>query len=74
MREPERVKCQRCGSERIVVIQGKLTAVSFDLGYKEVLPQKSNLGYFNELSFDYCLECGQVQGDFPEEVSKLELS
>jgi len=48
MREPKGIQCQRCGSGRIVVIQGKLMAVSFDLGYEEVLPQKSNLGYFSQ--------------------------
>ena len=61
--------CQRCSSERILSVCGKVRdCCSYSLyGGRdfEGFPYDMNLGEGEYLEFKLCLECGQLQGTFP---------
>ena len=62
--------CQKCGSDRIMEINGKTS----DLFYGRYKNNETD-GYVPDdigfqgggdyIDFDYCLECGQMQGEWP---------
>lgn len=64
--------CQKCKSERVASINGHCRdACFFDVpgvgsrdGYA---PQNVGLknSYGDYVEFEYCLNCGQIQGEFP---------
>jgi len=47
------------------------------LGEKEIVndyvPGDFGIGGGDYIRFDYCLECGKIQGDFPLEITELEM-
>ena len=65
-------RCQKCNSERVIEVYSHasdLHSVSIphmdyeqDSGY---MPYIDNIGGGDDLSFFICLECGQVQGNWP---------
>ena len=63
------MSCKTCGSERVVSVSGKCSdmfglagdGVDMD-GY---VPDGIGIGGGDYMSFCYCLECGQIQDDFP---------
>lgn len=63
------MSCQRCDSERICSINAKssdlnngyIMGKSFD-GY---VPEGLGIGGGDYVKFSWCLECGQIQGEFP---------
>ena len=65
-----KLKCQRCKSERIATASGRCKDMfTFKFKQKEyegyVL---QNIGFhdqFDYLTVEYCLECGQIQENFP---------
>jgi len=70
------MKCQKCNSERIMSINAKCSDL-FDAGYQgkyydgyviEGMGITDGDGYGDYVTFDYCLDCGQIQGTFPVEV------
>jgi len=71
------VKCDRCGSERVMSISTKcsdrFTAQygSFDYdGYAiEGIGIDDGEDY---VAFDFCLECGQIQGTWPKPEPKVD--
>ena len=61
--------CFKCGSDRVASIQGKSSDLS-DFGYQGwehsgYLPYVDNICGGDYIEFSVCLECGQVQGNFP---------
>jgi len=69
--------CQRCNSNRIVFISAKsrdLNTVKIDgKEYDGNVPPDIGLGdEYSYLQMDYCLECGQIQGQFPLPESSIE--
>lgn len=68
--------CQKCNSARLCQITGKcsdccgvtLGPVEWD-GY---VPNDIGVGGGDYIELTYCLECGQIQGEFPLEPSTLE--
>jgi hypothetical protein len=66
------MKCQRCESERLCVINSKssdlnngvVVGTEFD-GY---VPDDIGIGGGDYVEFTWCLECGQIQGQFPLET------
>jgi len=70
------MKCQRCGSERVLSASCKcsdrfnatLGTVQFD-GY---VPDDLGVGGGDYVEFGVCLDCGQLQGNFPLPVSEME--
>jgi len=70
--------CQRCGSERILSISIKCCDGFFaNLKGKEYLgyaPDIRNIGKGDYIKPKICLDCGQLQGDFPvKPIKELEL-
>jgi hypothetical protein len=61
--------CQRCGSTRIADVQGKTSDMCFvQLGYFKsdgYVPSDMNIGGGDYIRFSLCLDCGQIQGEFP---------
>lgn len=77
--------CQRCNSERILVVSGKTSDLCWasihshehdgyvpgDIGLSGTDEEQAINGG-DYLAFDLCLACGQVQGTWPLPESKLE--
>lgn len=68
--------CQKCESDRLVSIGGKTSDCCYALikgrqhdGY---VPSDMGVGGGDYLKFELCLNCGQVQGQFPLPISELE--
>ena len=69
--------CQRCKSERILRVNAKCSDLcawkmatwkNWRSGY---VPSKAGLGDDNDyVEFDVCLECGQMQGEYPNDFTK----
>lgn len=65
--------CQNCGKDRLVSVNAKCDdrcIVSKERDKRLVkttgyVPHIINIGSGDYLSFEVCLHCGQVQGDFP---------
>ena len=68
--------CQRCNSNRIAYVSSHAS----DLHYVQIngkehsgyLPYDLDLGGGDDLEMEICLDCGQVQGEFPIPTTKLE--
>ena len=63
------LNCLRCGSKRILGVGGKCSDLC-DLWYGEqtmdgYVPEGLNIGGGDYIEFRLCLECGQVQDQFP---------
>lgn len=63
------MKCQKCNSKRVLSICAKcsdMCGMSTDkresMGY---VMYDIGIGGGDYIEFDYCLECGQIQYDFP---------
>jgi hypothetical protein len=70
------MNCQRCKSERIASIYGKCSDLCVvTIGENEhdgYVPDDMGIGGGDDISFEVCLECGQIQGDFPLLMTNLE--
>lgn len=69
--------CQNCGSSRIVGVNAKTAdrvgiSVSNNqhVGY---VPDDLGIGSGDYINFDYCLECGQIEGEWPLPTAELEI-
>jgi hypothetical protein len=65
--------CQKCKSERVLTVGGKCDDMFYmsmgDQEYDGYIPNNLGIGGDGHIDFDYCLDCGTIQGDFPiEEV------
>jgi hypothetical protein len=69
-------KCQSCKSERIISIYGKCDDhCSVNIGennHEGYVPCDLGVGGGDDIELDYCADCGQLQGDFPLQPTKLE--
>lgn len=70
------VPCQRCGSPRLARVLGHCSDMcSIDLAGKHThgyLPRDLGIGGGGDVHFSYCLDCGQIQGEFPLPPAALE--
>ena len=64
--------CQKCNSERIMSVNGKTSDLFSCDGdghdHNGYVPQGMVIGdggYGDYIQFSYCLDCGQIQGQFP---------
>ena len=68
--------CQNCNSERVLLISGILDDNFFacinNKNYIGYIPDNLGIGWRERISFDYCLNCGQIQGNFPMPTIDLE--
>lgn len=67
--------CQNCKNDRIMSINGK-TSDLFSAYYKGhekdgYVPHDMGIGGGDYIEIDYCLECGQIQGEWPIEDPDL---
>ena len=63
------MNCQNCGNDRILSLSGK-TSDMFYGEYKNheidsYVPSDIGIGGGDYIEFNYCLECGQIQGTWP---------
>ncbi len=70
------MKCQNCESERVMSVSAKCSDMcSLQLGDMEkddYVPDHIGIGSGDYLEFDYCLDCGRIQGEFPlKEINEL---
>jgi hypothetical protein len=61
----------KCDSDRVALVCGK-TSDMFQFQYKDIdhdgyVPEGLPIGgkYGDYIDFDFCLECGKIQGNFP---------
>ncbi len=64
------VACQRCAAERVIKVSAKCSDLFWMKwsGGKEqdgYVPRFLNIGGGDYVEFEYCLECGQIQGRWP---------
>ena len=64
------MSCQRCRSERILKVSGKcsdMCCTKFYTGEEKngYVPSDLNIGGGDYIEVRICMECGQVQGEFP---------
>jgi len=63
--------CKNCGSERILSVNGKCSdccSLSFNnVDQVDYNPGDCGIGSGDYIRFELCLNCGQIQGDFPIE-------
>lgn len=68
--------CQRCSGGRVVSYTAKTSDMNhFSLGEKirdGYVPDDLGVGGGDYVEFDYCLDCGQLQGYFPLAPTELE--
>ena len=69
-------KCQKCPSKRIASFSAKSSDLNHvRLGEKEhdgYVPRDMGIGGGDYVEFDWCLDCGQLQGKFPLPATSLE--
>lgn len=70
------MKCQRCKSERVAFINAKCSdCCSWGVGDESddgYVPTDMGVGGDDYIEFDFCLECGQIQGEFPLPPTTIE--
>lgn len=71
------MNCPKCGSERIAEVSAKcsdLCVVSV-AGFESdgYVPTDMGIGGGDYVEFDYCMDCGQMMGEFPLPASRLEV-
>lgn len=65
--------CQKCNSTRIASIDAKCNDMcsifiegdAHSITEAEYVPEGLHIGGGDYIDFDYCLDCGQIQGNFP---------
>lgn len=66
------MKCQKCDSEHVIEFgsHGRdcniINAPSFDVEYDGYLPYISDVCGGDDMLLNVCLNCGQIQGQFPK--------
>jgi hypothetical protein len=73
------MNCQNCDSERVVSVSAKCDEDSILVGLRDEegqgeLPDGIGIGAGQFLDMELCLDCGQMQGDYPAPPMTLELS
>ena len=72
------MKCQRCNSKRILKAGCKCSDMFYasigDKEYDGYVPNDLGIGgrYGDYLDIEFCLDCGQLQGQFPLPISEIE--
>ena len=63
------MECQNCGSDKLLSISGKVsdrfTMFQDEHEYNGYVPDGLEIGGGDYIEFEYCLYCGQIDGDFP---------
>ena len=65
------MECQSCKSDNILKVSGKVSDMFFgslvnaEIEKDGYVPNDIGIGGGDYIEFDYCLKCGQIQGEFP---------
>lgn len=70
--------CQKCQSERVATVSGKTSDMFCGdiAGARDVdgyVPSDWGIGGSDYIEFSYCLDCGQMQGEFPLAPTEYEV-
>lgn len=69
--------CQACKSERVARVNGKVSdcfeAHIGENDHNGYVPSDLGIGHGDYVEFEYCADCGQIQGDFPLLQTEIEL-
>ena len=70
-------ECKNCRSERLMNVNAKCSDMCSltcgDMERHDYVPDFIEIGGGDYVNFEYCLDCGQIQGEFPvEEFDELE--
>ena len=67
--------CRKCGSDRIMMVSGKTSDCFYgDYNGYEIdgyVPDDIGIGGNDYIDFNYCMNCGQIVGDWPIEEPDL---
>ncbi len=70
--------CTKCNSERVASVNAKCSDLgSVEMNGAEIdghIPDDLNIGGGDYIEFDYCLDCGQIQAEFPLPDTSLDLA
>ena len=68
--------CKKCNSDRVVSVGGKCSDLSnvclHEAEIDGYLPDDMGIGGGDYIEFDFCLDCGQIAGDFPVKKTEIE--
>ena len=69
-------ECITCNSNRIVYISGKSSDLNYirigEAEHEGYVPYGLGIGGSDYIEFEFCLNCGQIQGGFPKHTTQLE--
>lgn len=70
------MNCMRCNSTRVATVSAKCSDACFvsvnGADHDGYVPDDLGIGSDDYVEFDYCLDCGQIQGTFPLAPTKLD--
>lgn len=72
------MSCHKCSSNRVLSLYGKCSDLAgasmegFDYEHDGYAPEIPNVCSGDDIQFDVCLDCGQVQGEWPLAPTKFE--
>lgn len=68
--------CFNCKSDRLAEVNGKCSDMCYvnlcSTYHNGYVPHDMNIGGGDYIRITYCLDCGQMQGEFPLPPTKLE--
>ncbi len=68
-------KCN-CGSERVALLTAKCSdCCGVSLGHRDMdgyVPSDMGIGGGDYVTFEYCLDCGKISGEFPLPLCTME--
>jgi hypothetical protein len=74
---PIPTRCQRCSGSRLARILAHCSDMcSVDIAGRHLhgyVPRDLGIGGGDDVQFDYCLACGQIQGKFPLPATTMEV-
>lgn len=71
------MNCQKCESHRLADITGKTSDLCFvtfhnEMEHEGFVPDDINIGGGDYIRFSLCLNCGQIQGEWPVPLTEME--
>lgn len=70
------ISCQQCKQKTIAKVNGKVSDM-FDFttatfSYSGYVLKEFNIGHGDYIKFSFCFSCGQIQGNFPMDLSQFQ--
>jgi hypothetical protein len=67
--------CQKCGSKRVLFVSGKCNDLCFveydDVEKDGYVPDHLGIGGGDYIEIEVCMECGQLQGEWPKDDESI---